>query len=289
MSGGGRMQMIAWIVAVAVLVCAALTWALLLRGRNPLRFLYATGALPAEKYSALAATPGWQRWNVTLADGVVLNGLLKRPTRADAPWILFYPGNDAAQLTTGQQAVSEIIAGDDWGGAVIAYRGFDGSGGVPHIETLRTDAVEIYDALRSAEHLTTAQVHLAAFSIGGNIATYLAGQLAQRNAAAPSLSLMASVHDIVMVRPSMMARIDPGDALQTAPFLAAVPAPVLVVTGSADDALNGTTQAKAIATSLGTRAEYVELAGVKHADLLLNSEALAAVHAFVAAHSTPAR
>ena len=287
MSGSGRMQLVPWVVSATVIVCAAVAWALLVRGRNPLRVLYATGPLPKEQYAALAANPGWQRWNVTLQDGVVLNGLIKHPTRPDAPWILFYPGNDAAQLTTGQQAVSEMIAGEDWGGAVIAYRGFDGSGGVPRIAQLQRDAVEIYNALRKAEHLTVTQVHLTAFSIGGNLATYVASQLAQRGVPAPSLALMASVHDIVMVRPSLLSRIDPGDALRTAPFLAGVPAPVLVVTGSADDALNGTTQAVAIASALGARAQYIELAGVRHTELLANDTALAAVHTFVRAHLAP--
>ncbi len=277
------------IVAATIVGGAVLAWGTLVRGRHPLRFVYAIGGLSAEKYASLAATTGWQRWNVTLGDGVILNGLIRRPKDADAPWILFYPGNDGAQLTTGQQAVQAMIAGDDWGGAVISYRGFDGSGGVPRIAQLRTDGVAIYDALRAAEQLASTQVHLAAFSIGGHIATHVAGQLAARNAGAPSLSLMASVHDIVMVRPSILARIDPGDALQTAPLLAAVPAPVLVVTGSADDALNGTAQAKAITTALGARAHYVELAGVRHMELLFNDAALAAVHTFVAAHHAPAR
>jgi acetyl esterase/lipase len=270
-----------------VIACAALAWAVLVRGRNPLRFLYATGPLPAERYAALAAKPGWKRWNVTLPDGVVLNGLIRHSTRADAPWILFYPGNDAAQLTTGQRAVDAMIAAEDWGGAVIAYRGFDGSGGEPRIERLLPDGVAIHDALLAAEHLTTAQVHLSAFSIGGNIATYVASQLARRGAPAPSLALMASVHDIVMVRPSLLSRLDPGDALRTAPFLAGVPAPALVVTGAADDALDGTTQAKAIASALGARAQYIELPGVRHAELLVNEAALAAVHTFVSAHQAP--
>lgn len=288
MSGSSRVQFAASGVVVALSLCATLTWALL-RKRNPLRFVYATGAVSPERYAALAAAPGWRRWNVRLSDGVVLHGLIRRPARPEAPWILFYPGNDAAQLATGQAAVAAVIGADDWGGAVIAYRGFDGSGGTPHIARLRTDGLEIYDALRAAEQLSAAQVHLSAFSIGGNIATYVAGQLAKRDAPAASLSLMASVYDIVMVRPSILSRLDPGDALQTLPFLAAVPAPVLVLTGSADDALNGTTQARAIATALDTRARYVELAGVKHAELLSTAAALDVVHAFVAAHLAPAR
>ena len=281
------MEFVAWVVPATVIVCTALAWARLVRGRNPLRFLYATGPLPAERYAALAAKPGWKRWHVTLPDGAVLNGLIRHPTRANAPWILFYPGNDDSQLTTGQRAVDAMIAGEDWGGAVIAYRGFDGSGGEPRIERLRPDGVAIYDALRTEEHLITAQVHLSAFSIGGNIATYVASQLAQRGAPAPSLALMASVHDIVMVRPSLLSRVDPGDALRTAPFLSGVPAPVLIMTGSDDDALDGTTQAKAIASALGGRARYVELPGVRHADLLVNDAALAAVHTFVSAHHAP--
>ncbi len=289
MTEGGRAQLIAWAFVGAAIMCVAFVWALLIRGRNPLRFLYATGELTEEKYAALAALPGWQVWHVTVSGGVVLNGLIRRPTRADAPWILFYPGNDDAQLATGQQAVSAMLGDEDWGGAVVAYRGFDGSGGVPHIALLQRDGLEIYDALRTAEHLDASRLHIAAFSLGGNIAAYTAAQLAQRRTPAPSLSLMASVSDIVVVRPSVFARIDRGDVVQTVPFLRAIPAPVLVVQGSADDALNGTTQARAIMSVLGSRAEYFELPGVTHSPLLFDATALKRVHAFVEAHRSELR
>jgi acetyl esterase/lipase len=278
------MNILLWSTIAVLVAVGGVAALLLLRPRNPLRFTYATGLLPDANYAALAAKPGWQKWSLRLSDGVVLNGLVRRPTQPDAPWVLFYPGNDPAQLTTGQQAVETIIAGETWGGAVISYRGFDGSGGIPHIDELRRDGLEIFDGLRTAEHLQPAQVHLAAFSIGGNIASHVTSQLAARNTPAASLSLMASVYDIAMIRPSWYARLDAGDDLKTGPDLAGVPAPVLVLQGSADEALVGNVQGKAIAAALGAKAEYIELPGVGHVALLFNADALSQVHRFVAAH-----
>ena len=60
-----------------------------------------------------------------------------------------------------------------------------------------------------------------------------------------------------------------------------MPAPVLVVQGSADSAFHGPQQGKAIAQALGDRARYLELPGVDHVPLLSTDAALVAVRALI--------
>jgi uncharacterized protein len=277
------------LLLVVVLCTIGGAVALRLRARTKLRVAYAIGPFSTDAYAALATKPGWQAWAVTLPDGIVLKGLIHRPKNATAPWILFLPGNDPEQLMTGQRAVERMLSGDDWGAAVVAYRGYNGSGGVPQVDQLHRDGVSIYDTLRTSEHLSVSQLHIAGFSIGGNIACYVSSELARRKVPAPSLSLLAAANYFVLVRPGPFEKWVLGDTFHTEPLLSDVPAPVLVVQGGADEALLGPGQGRAIAAALGARAEYVELPGAGHIALLTDSAALSHVHTFVASHLQPAK
>jgi len=253
-------------------------------GRKRLRFPYLTGQIAPADYRALAAQNGWSASNVTVAPGINLNGLVRRPTAPGGPWVLYYPGNDATQLERGQAFLSRLSAGQDWGLAVFAYRGYDSSDGVPQIDDLAADAPEILLRLCQAEKLTPTQVNLVGFSIGGYMSVRAVSALTSRNQAPASLSLMASVNDIVMFRRSIWEKLDPGDDLLTQPFLAGIKGPVLVVQGEADETLGGTVQAKAITNTLAERARYVELPGVGHNALIGTEAAVVAVRSFIANH-----
>jgi pimeloyl-ACP methyl ester carboxylesterase len=254
-------------------------------GRKRLRFTYLTGTLAPAEYQALASRPGWSTANVTVAPGIKLMGLVRRPRANDAPWVLYYPGNDATQLKRGQAFLGRLSGDQDWGLAVFSYRGYDSSDGVPMIEDLATDAPRILTELCQAEKITPQQVHMVAFSIGGYLAVRAVDALAAQNEKPASLSLLASVNDIVMVRRSVWAKLDPGDDMQTTPFLSGVPAPVLVLQGAADETLGGPVQGRALAQGLGDRAHYVELPGVGHNVLIETESAITEVHAFVTTHA----
>ncbi len=254
-------------------------------GRPRLRFPYLAGPIAAAEYQALAADPGWSAAQISVAPGVQLNGLVRRPKAAAAPWLLFYQGNDATLLRVGQAFLKQVAANEDWGLAVYAYRGYDGSDGAPHLADLVLDAPEILTQLCATQHVDRSRVHIVGFSIGGHLAVHamVGAQAVQPRPA--SLSLLASVDDIVMFRRSFYEKLDPGDHLQTRPFLDGVPAPVLVIQGTADEALAGPQQGRDIAQKLGDRAKYLELPGIGHKALLSNDVATSAVRDFIAAHS----
>ncbi|MET0793144.1 MAG: hypothetical protein ABW061_16610 [Polyangiaceae bacterium] len=254
-------------------------------GRKRLRFPYLTGSLPAAEYRGLSTQPGWSASRITVAPGIALNGLVRRPKAADAPWVLFYQGNDANMLRVGQAFLNRVGADRDWGLAVFAYRGYDSSDGVARLPELAADAPQILEQLCITEHVDRGRVHLAGFSIGGHLAVRAMGVAARLQPRPASLTLLASVNDIVMVPRSFYDRFDPGDDFQTEPFLGAIPAPVLVVQGTADEALLGPEQGRAISAALGARARYLELPGVGHSELMRYPASVAAVQEFIAAHS----
>jgi len=139
--------------------------------------------------------------------------------------------------------------------------------------------------LCTTEQVDRGRVHLIGFSIGGHLAVRAMRDAARLQPRPPSLTLLASVNDITMVPRSFYDKLDPGDDFQTSTFLAEIPAPVLVVQGTKDEALGGPEQGRAIAAALGARAQYLELPGVGHVALMANDAALAAVREFIDARA----
>jgi pimeloyl-ACP methyl ester carboxylesterase len=254
-------------------------------GRARLRFPYLSRPIPAPTYAALAAKPGWAKAELDLATGATLRGLVRRPSANTKPWVLFYPGNDESQLERGQGFLIRLAGDADWGLAVFGYRGYDASDGKSELAAIRADAPEILARLCQKESIKPAQVHLAGFSIGGHFAVYAARGAAERGQRAATLTLLAPVDDIVMYHPSAFEKLKPGEDYQTHPYLAGVPAPVLVLQGAADQTLDGATQGRAIAQTLAERAKYVEFPGVGHVPLLEHAPALEAVRDFVKQHT----
>jgi len=254
-------------------------------GRTRLRFPYQSRPIPAAVYDSLAGQPGWSKAELEVAPGIKLNGLLRRPTSAASPWVLYFPGNDESQLERGHGFLSRLGTGTDFGMAVFAYRGYDSSQGKSALPELRADAPEIFAKFCELVGVAPDHVHLVGFSIGGYFSVHAARGAALRGKRAKSLTLLASVDDIVMYHPSPWEKLTVGDDYQTRPLLGEVPAPVLIVQGAADSALLGPGQGRAIAAALGARARYEELPGVDHVPLLKNEQALRLVRDFITEHS----
>jgi pimeloyl-ACP methyl ester carboxylesterase len=254
-------------------------------GRTRLRFPYLARPIPSAAYAALASRPGWSKAELEVAPNIKLNGLIRPPSSPTAPWVLFYPGNDESQLDRGQAFLIRLANELPWGLAVFAYRGYDSSQGKTELSSLRADAPEILAQLCATRGLAPSRVHLVGFSIGGHFAVHAARGAAQRGQRAASLVLLASVNDIVMYHASPWEKLSPGEDYQTEPFLADVPAPVLVIQGTGDTAFHGPEQGRSIARALGDRATYEELPGVDHVPLLADTHALELVRNFIRAHA----
>jgi len=268
----------------AVLVLALGVFARVL-GQKKLRFPYLNSPIAQAEYQALASQPGWAARRITVAPAIRLNGLVRRPESADAPWVLFYQGNDSQMLKVGQAFLSRLADGRDWGLAIFAYRGYDSSDGVPRLPVLAADAPEILEQLCVSERVDRGRVHVIGFSIGGHLAVRALVSAARLSPKPPSLTLLASVDEITMVPRSFYDKFDPGDDFHTVPFLADIPAPVLVVQGTKDEALAGPEQGRSIAAALGARARYLERPGVGHVELMENEPTLAAVREFILGHA----
>ena len=282
---GRKSRVALGILGVAVIVALIFPVYERFFGRKRLRFPYLARPLPAATYAALAAKPGWSKSALKVAPGIELRGLVREPRSGQAPWVLFYPGNDESQLERGQAFLTRLGGELDWGLAVFAYRGYDASDGKPELVGIRQDAPEILAQLCAARGLAESRVHLVGFSIGGHFAVNAAVGAAKRGKRAASLTLLASVNDIVMYHASPWEKLSAGEDYQTGPYLADVPDPILVLQGTGDKTFEGPEQGRAISKALGTRAEYVELEGVGHVPLLEDAGALERTRGFIQKHA----
>lgn len=285
MTSRGRLWLLLLVAGAALGLASPLRERLF--GRKRLRFPYLSRPIAAATYAALAAKPGWAKAQVDVAPGVSLNGLVRQPTAPGAPWVLFYPGNDESQLDRGQTFLTSLGGERPWGLAVFAYRGYDSSTGQTELLGMREDAPKIVAKLCEAQGVAPARVHIVGFSIGGHFATQAAKVAASNGRRAATLTLLASVNDVVMYHQSPWEKLSAGEDYQTGPLLADVPAPVLVLQGAADITFQGPQQGRDIAAALAARGEYHELPGVGHVPLLADTQALSLVRRFIDQHSPP--
>ncbi len=248
------------------------------RSHRP-RFEYSGSALSPAAYAELAARPGWAPTALDVAEGVSLRGLVRRPTSAQAAWVLFFPGNDATQLAHGQELLEFVGHGRDWGLLVYAYRGYDSSGGKAGPALLAADGTRVLASLMEREHVTPSRINVVGFSLGGYVAVSTVAEAAREGRQLGSLSLLASVGSVEMTYSGWARRFALGDIYETLPRLAAVPGPVLVVHGSQDASLDVAT-GRDISSRLGKRARYIEIPGATH-ELTDHPTALLAVQGMV--------
>ena len=277
----GRSRLWAFAAVLCSITVGLFTRPAILRLRHPRpRFIYASVPLSTAAYDGLASRPGWMRSSELVAPGVSLNGLVRRPSRRDAPWVLFFPGNDASQLTTGQAFLERLRGDRDYGLAVYSYRGYDSSGGTPSTESLTQDAYQVLKNLLEREHIDPARLHVVAFSLGGYVAAGAVGKAARAGTKVSSLSTLAAVADMEMGLSFWRQRLVLGDMVETLPLLDDVPGPVLLLHGTADKTIP-VEQGRAIAAKLGSRARLQELPGVGHFDINENATAIEAVRAVI--------
>jgi uncharacterized protein len=250
----------------------------LLRSRGQPRFPYMARRLSDADYAAMAARPGWRAHGLAVAPGVTLQGLVRDPDRRGNPWILFFGGNSAQSLLEGQQMLDALCAGQGWGGAVWAYRGFDSSQGRPNPAALVNDGLVAYRALLAECSLKPDAVHVIGFSLGTSVAAAVAAHARVQPPA--SLVLLAPLTRIHVGERAQLRL----HAYETTRWLEGIASPVLVIHGVNDTALS-VECGRAVAGALGSRAQLLELPDTGHQDLPLSAIAQQAMRAFIDRHA----
>jgi len=229
-------------------------------------FLYHPTQVPPEELDAAADRPGWRRDHLEVDVRVRLQGLVRDPRAAGAPWIVFFGGNATSLVAS--QAFVESMAPHGWGLAAFAYRGYDGSGGQPRESALEADAVRVVEHVLAAGAIPARRVVLVGYSLGTGIAAATAAALETRGTPPGALVLLApytsiaSIYDAkVPVVPVGWIVPDPYRTDALVPRLRGIP--TLIVHGSRDR-LIPPEQGRALAAALRPDSTYVEVPGTAH-------------------------
>ncbi|MCA8953292.1 MAG: alpha/beta hydrolase, partial [Planctomycetes bacterium] len=217
---------------------------------------------PAEV--AALARGRWQVDELAVGDGVTLRGLVRAPAAPNGRWVLFVPGNSTALLGGFQQELERALP-DDLGVAFWAYRGFEASDGVPTPAALLGDLLRQWDVV-AARNTSGQPAQVFGYSLGSVLAVQLAAALTHKGQPPGRLVLAAAGERIPVMQHGAFGRFLPDDVYDATAAADAVECPVVIVQGTADDALP-LAGARALRDRIGHNASLVEAEGKGHTDV----------------------
>jgi len=239
-----------------------------------------TSVSPAQ-VEQLAAAYGARVERLAVSSRVELVGVRRDPVGA-APLLLFFGGN-AMAISESVAVLREVATDDDWGFAVWAYRGYDGSGGSPAQKAL------FADALAQVNHLGIPAERLAVIgqSLGTGVAVHLAAERARAGQAPAAVVLLSPYTSIRRVADELLGMPIGwilSDRFETLDELPGVQSPVLVIHGARDDVIPAA-HGREVAAALGERATLVEVEVAGHNDLWAMPQTAATIRRFIAAQT----
>ena len=251
----------AWILAAVVAVLAivlALAWGF----QRRLIYLPSNGPVPP----AASVLTGAEDVVLHTDDGLVLHAWWAPPTGADrGRAVLLTPGNAGSRAD--RAALAERLAASGLGVLLVDYRGYGGNPGDPSEEGLAADARAAHRHLVEDRRIDPGRILLLGESLGAAVATRLAVERP-----VGGLVLRSPFTDMAAVAqrhyPFLPARALLRDRFDVLARVAAVPVPVVVVAGGADEVVPSE-QSRAVADAGGAR--WIEVPGARHNDAALGS------------------
>ena len=268
----------------SVALAAVLTW-LSIRPKNQ-RFQYYSSDLDVELAGKLVGT-GYVQHTIETSDGAVLQGIVRRPTTQDSPWLVMFPGNAERQLAPSLGILEDMRAGGDAGAAVFAYRGYDGSTGVPSVSAAEQDVRSVLEHLEQRFGVSPRQIVLIGYSMGSGLALRAAAERSVRGTVPRALVLLSPYWSLELAPARPWNALWSSEIYRVDDAVAQLRLPVLIVGALRDDALPVAQHARRLAAALGPRAQYWELPEAGHADYLQDSQLLARVGQFALRHAEP--
>jgi fermentation-respiration switch protein FrsA (DUF1100 family) len=177
------------------------------------------------------------------------------------PTLLYFHGNGGSFVTRSERIRKYMAHG--YGIVMMTYRGFGGSTGIPSEKANVSDALAVYDAVRTSG-IPAANIVLYGESLCTGVAIQVA---AQREVAGVILDApYTSIVDLATLHyPYLPARWLMTDRYETLSFAARVTAPVLIVHGEADDVIP-VQMSRRVAEALKGPVKVATFPGAGHSD-----------------------
>jgi len=227
-----------------------------------------------------------QEVRLTMPDGVVLHGWLKRPERLRPderyPLVIVYGGV--------RREISEFVqqahAPGRWGWLMVNYRGFGLSGGVPTERAVIEDSKRVYDWAAARPDVDASSIVLLGRSLGSYVAVTVA---AARRARA---AILATPFDSAVALgekrfPLLPVRWFIGERFNPISFAPGISMPALFVLAENDE-ITPAENGRALAQKWGGLKELVLLRGATHSGIELREEFWGSVGNYLKSISAPA-
>lgn len=126
-----------------------------------------------ENVSALARADTVENIELKMKDGIKIKGWLVKNVRGGKSNLLIYFGANAEEVS---YLIPRMSKFKGWSVALLNYRGYGASEGMPGEKELFSDSVEIYDYFAGRDDIDKSKIAVMGRSIGTGVATYLAEQ-----------------------------------------------------------------------------------------------------------------
>lgn len=228
---------------------------------------------------------GVEEVHLTMPDGVILHGWLRRPERLHKgeryPLVIVY-GGVRREIS---EFVQEARGPGRWGWLMVNYRGFGLSGGVPTERAVLEDSKLVYDWAASQPDVDASNIVLLGRSLGSYVAVTVA---AARRARA---AILATPFDSAVALgekrfPHLPVRWFVGDRFDPAALAPAISMPALFVLAEKDE-ITPAENGRALAQKWGGLKELVLLPGATHSGIESREEFWNSVGTFLKRFSSP--
>lgn len=240
------------LIVLYILLCVA---AVLIQGK----VIFPVQKLSDEAVTVSTKTANVESLQLQMKDGVKLRGWLIKNSISAKSNLLIYFGANAEEVSTVIPRMSKF---QNWSIALINYRGYGSSEGIPGEKALCSDSLEIYDYFSKKSDINNNNIVIMGRSIGTGIATYLA---AKRNVTSvilvsPYDSLTSVAREKCPILPFNILLKDKFNSINLAPT---VKSPLFILVGSKDK-LIPPWHSKKLGKAWGGKVKLEEITGAGH-------------------------
>ena len=247
--------MLRWIVLIGIAYIGLLSILFFFQEQ----LLYFPQRLSPERSTVLHSRKDTESLELRMSDGTTVRGwLVKNPSQTPLR-LLFYYGGNAEELSL---MIDDSGKFGDRSLVLVNYRGYGESGGKPGEESLKQDALEIFDAIMKRPDVEPRSAILMGRSLGTGIAVHVAAHRPQTGV------ILVSPYDSMVSVAKLHYRFFPVDlllrhrfdSLQWAPVITS---PVLMLVAD-EDSIVPKPHSRSLAEHWGGKVDFIEIAKSDH-------------------------
>ncbi len=264
--------------------------------------IYQPTHTPPEIHKKISETFNWDFKKAVLQDHTTLIGFEKKGSDLNGSHVLFFGGN-AMPIGASVYVLENLRSQHNWGMAVYAYRGYDGSQGRPSEKALVSDGVFLSkNILKRTRRIDSRSVHrmgarqdimqirhdtklyLMGHSLGTGVATQVAYDLEKEGLIIEGLILVSPFTKMRDAALELFPLIPLGalvdNVYKNEKYLPKISSPVLLIHGKVDNVIS-IEHSRKLKKIVGNNATLIEIPNAGHNDIFSKNQLHREVEGFI--------